>query len=115
MDVEHLWQYSENERINQIPRNAAGSGTSETGNAAAAGAAVTINNPLLAHVGQGCDDTTSPSVIANLCNVADHRLYKIVKWCKSLPLFKHISVGICVVLGWKRVGQCILTSGDHLN
>ncbi|EAA05755.5 AGAP009399-PA, partial [Anopheles gambiae str. PEST] len=32
--------------------------------------------------------------IANLCNIADHRLYKIVKWCKSLPLFKHISVRI---------------------
>jgi len=28
----------------------------------------------------------------NLCNIADHRLYKIVKWCKSLPLFKNISV-----------------------
>ncbi|RWS05837.1 nuclear hormone receptor FTZ-F1 beta-like protein [Dinothrombium tinctorium] len=28
----------------------------------------------------------------NLCNIADNRLYKIVKWCKSLPLFKDISM-----------------------
>lgn len=28
----------------------------------------------------------------NLCNIADHRLYKIVKWCKSLPLFREIQV-----------------------
>ena len=28
-----------------------------------------------------------------LCNIADHRLYKIVKWCKSLPLFREI--GVC--------------------
>uniref|UniRef100_A0A0K8T693 Nuclear hormone receptor FTZ-F1 beta n=1 Tax=Lygus hesperus TaxID=30085 RepID=A0A0K8T693_LYGHE len=31
-------------------------------------------------------------LMANLCNIADHRLYKIVKWCKSLPLFKNISI-----------------------
>ena len=28
----------------------------------------------------------------DLCNIADHRLYKIVKWCKSLPLFREIQV-----------------------
>ncbi|RWS29868.1 nuclear hormone receptor FTZ-F1 beta-like protein [Leptotrombidium deliense] len=28
----------------------------------------------------------------SLCNIADNRLYKIVKWCKSLPLFKDISM-----------------------
>lgn len=34
----------------------------------------------------------STDFIQNLCSIADHRLYKIVKWCKSLPLFKYISV-----------------------
>lgn len=94
MDVEHLWQYSENERINQAPRASATatSAAPAVGDAAAAAPlVVTINNPLLANVSQAGGDT-NPSVIANLCNVADHRLYKIVKWCKSLPLFKHISV-----------------------
>ncbi|XKL68073.1 hypothetical protein PGB90_003564 [Kerria lacca] len=56
MEVEHLWQYNENETPN-IKTNA--------------------NNP---------------DFLANLCNIADHRLYKIVKWCKSLPLFKNISI-----------------------
>ena len=27
-----------------------------------------------------------------LCDIADSRLYRIVKWCKSLPLFKNITV-----------------------
>lgn len=30
--------------------------------------------------------------LSNLCNIADNRLYKIVKWCKSLPLFREIGV-----------------------
>lgn len=81
MDVEHLWQMNEAElaRLNQPTT--------------AGGAAVDLsNNPLLASA--GIDQSNSnPDQIANLCNIADHRLYKIVKWCKSLPLFKHISVG----------------------
>lgn len=31
-------------------------------------------------------------LLSSLCNIADHRLYKIVKWCKSLPLFRDIAV-----------------------
>ena len=27
--------------------------------------------------------------------MADQRLYKLVKWCKSLPLFKNIMVSLC--------------------
>ncbi|KAG8200425.1 hypothetical protein JTE90_000508 [Oedothorax gibbosus] len=30
--------------------------------------------------------------LSNLCNIADNRLYKIVKWCKSLPLFREIGM-----------------------
>ncbi|RZF46433.1 hypothetical protein LSTR_LSTR012508 [Laodelphax striatellus] len=58
MEVEHLWQYNEQE--NRPSRS---------------------SNP-----GSG------PDFLSNLCNIADHRLYKIVKWCKSLPLFKNISI-----------------------
>ncbi|XP_044595015.1 nuclear hormone receptor FTZ-F1 beta isoform X1 [Cotesia glomerata] len=41
-----------------------------------------------------------PDPLSNLCNIADHRLYKIVKWCKSLPLFKNISIDdqICLLI-----------------
>lgn len=81
MDVEHLWQYNESEltRLNQTPPvSMAGSNPA--------------TNPLLASAGLANGDSSNPDLIANLCNVADHRLYKIVKWCKSLPLFKHISV-----------------------
>ncbi|CAG0888049.1 unnamed protein product [Cyprideis torosa] len=30
--------------------------------------------------------------LSSLCHIADHRLYKIVKWCKSLPLFHYIQI-----------------------
>lgn len=90
MDVEHLWQYNEGElsRLNQ-PATAG----ADSGNLSA--------NPLLASTGLSSNgENTNPDLIANLCTVADHRLYKIVKWCKSLPLFKHISIDdqICLLI-----------------
>lgn len=77
MDVEHLWQYNENElsRLNQTQTNTDPS-----------------KNPLLSSAGLINGENANSDLIANLCSVADHRLYKIVKWCKSLPLFKNISV-----------------------
>jgi len=85
MDVEHLWQYNEAElsRLNQP----VAAGTS------ASSASSISSNPLLASAGLN-GDNSNPDLIANLCNIADHRLYKIVKWCKSLPLFKNISVRV---------------------
>lgn len=48
----------------------------------------------------GSSSTQQPDFLSNLCNIADHRLYKIVKWCKSLPLFKNISIDdqICLLI-----------------
>lgn len=92
MDVEHLWQYNESElsRLNQPPPlPQSGSGTSSSSSSAS----INPTNPLLVSAGLNSDNS-NPDLIANLCNVADHRLYKIVKWCKSLPLFKHITVGV---------------------
>lgn len=79
MDVEHLWQYNEQElqRLNQTPKNTSTESLKR--------------NPLLASAGLN-GENSSPDMIITLCNIADHRLYKIVKWCKSLPLFKNISV-----------------------
>lgn len=37
-------------------------------------------------------DASSGDFLSNLINTADHRLYKIVKWCKSLPLFSEVIV-----------------------
>lgn len=74
MEVEHLWQYNESE-LNRLGKS--------TGSPSA--------NPLLAASGITAQNS-SPDFLADLCNIADHRLYKIVKWCKSLPLFKNISV-----------------------
>lgn len=87
MDVEHLWKFNEAEitKLNQNQMNG-----SNRGDGAGTSSATLATNPLLAGLTNG--DDTNPDLIANLCSVADHRLYKIVKWCKSLPLFKNISV-----------------------
>ncbi|XP_037300564.1 nuclear hormone receptor FTZ-F1 beta-like isoform X1 [Manduca sexta] len=81
MDVEHLWQYNESE-LNRLGKS--------PGSPSA--------NPLLAASGITAQNS-SPDFLADLCNIADHRLYKIVKWCKSLPLFKNISIDdqICLL------------------
>uniref|UniRef100_A0A1B6DMQ3 Nuclear hormone receptor FTZ-F1 beta n=1 Tax=Clastoptera arizonana TaxID=38151 RepID=A0A1B6DMQ3_9HEMI len=62
MEVEHLWQYNEQE-----------------------------HKPSSASV-PGNNHPNGQDFLSNLCNIADNRLYKIVKWCKSLPLFKNISI-----------------------
>ncbi|XP_060810355.1 nuclear hormone receptor FTZ-F1 beta [Amyelois transitella] len=82
MEVEHLWQYNESE-LNRLGKS--------TGSPSA--------NPLLAASGITAQNS-SPDFLADLCNIADHRLYKIVKWCKSLPLFKNISIDdqICLLI-----------------
>lgn len=97
MDVEHLWQYNESElsRLNQPPAQTNASGGVGGGGSCSSSTSTSGNpatNPLLVSAGLTNGDNTNPDLIANLCNVADHRLYKIVKWCKSLPLFKHITV-----------------------
>ncbi|XP_076359943.1 nuclear hormone receptor FTZ-F1 beta-like isoform X2 [Tachypleus tridentatus] len=60
MSVEHLWHCSENE-MTKIPDQLDDKSTDGD-----------------------CD------LLTTLCKIADNRLYKIVKWCKSLPLFKEI-------------------------
>ncbi|KAL7738751.1 hypothetical protein ACLKA6_010398 [Drosophila palustris] len=113
MDVEHLWQYTDAElaRINQPLSSFATGGSSSssgggTGSGSGSGGHHTANaqqmtNPLLASAGLSSNgENANPDLIAHLCNVADHRLYKIVKWCKSLPLFKNISIDdqICLLI-----------------
>lgn len=88
MDVEHLWKFSEAE-INKLNQSQILNNEGRNDGAGTSSATLAAN-PLLA--GLTNSEDTSPDLIANLCNVADHRLYKIVKWCKSLPLFKNISV-----------------------
>lgn len=73
MSVEHLWYYSEGEM-----QKVSGS-TSQAKPSEAA---------------------SNSDFFSSLCNIADHRLYKIVKWCKSLPLFRNVSIDdqICLLL-----------------
>lgn len=98
MDVEYLWQYNENE-LTRLNQQATSSNDQATSSSAASSEAIK-NNPFLASAGV-TNDNSSPDMIATLCKIADHRLYKIVKWCKSLPLFKNISVSCDVAIVFK--------------
>ncbi|XP_049804888.1 nuclear hormone receptor FTZ-F1 beta isoform X1 [Schistocerca nitens] len=73
MDVEHLWHYNDQE----IQKLAEHSSSSNSSNGSSSTSASSNNGP---------------DFLSNLCNIADHRLYRLVKWCKSLPLFKNISI-----------------------
>ncbi|KNC22762.1 Nuclear hormone receptor FTZ-F1 beta, partial [Lucilia cuprina] len=100
MDVEHLWQYTDAElaRLNQPLTSSSSSASINSNSTDSSAAANQMTNPLLASA--GLSSSTNPDLIAHLCKVADHRLYKIVKWCKSLPLFKNISIDdqICLLI-----------------
>lgn len=87
MDVEHLWHYNEME-LNKLNTDNKDSVSK-------------VSHPFLVESGLAgsADASSGLDFVANLCNIADHRLYKIVKWCKSLPLFKNISVS-------QRYGRC---------
>lgn len=94
MDVEHLWHYNEME-LNKL------STEGHLGKEGSSGAVHNLStHPLLAGTALAGSTDTNPDFVANLCNIADHRLYKIVKWCKSLPLFKNISIDdqICLLI-----------------
>nr|XP_023023818.1 nuclear hormone receptor FTZ-F1 beta-like [Leptinotarsa decemlineata] len=94
MDVEHLWHYNETE-LNKL------STEGHLGKEGSSGAVHNLStHPLLAGTALAGSTDTNPDFVANLCNIADHRLYKIVKWCKSLPLFKNISIDdqICLLI-----------------
>lgn len=93
MDVEHLWKFNEAE-ITKLNQNQVNGSNSNRNDGAGTSSATLSTNPLLASAGLANGDNSNPDLIANLCSVADHRLYKIVKWCKSLPLFKNISVSL---------------------
>ena len=41
---------------------------------------------------------TEENMVQTLTNMADRRLFKLVKWCKSLPLFKNILVSSLISL-----------------
>lgn len=73
MSVEHLWYYSEGD-VQKMPSVSLQSKPSEA--------------------------TNNSDFFSSLCNIADHRLYKIVKWCKSLPLFRHVSVSKVSRIWW---------------
>lgn len=82
VSVEHLWHYTDRE-ISRL--------SEQFGNKVSATGATALDT--------GGPDSPStlgadggPSLLSSLCNIADHRLYKIVKWCKSLPLFREIQV-----------------------
>nr|CAD7426116.1 unnamed protein product [Timema monikensis] len=75
MDVEHLWHYNGQEAHKMSANNSNSSSSSNNSG----------NN-------SNSSSSSNNQDFVSMCNIADHRLYRLVKWCKSLPLFKNISI-----------------------
>ncbi|KYN30550.1 Nuclear hormone receptor FTZ-F1 beta [Trachymyrmex septentrionalis] len=119
MDVEHLWHYNDNDRISgavecssndssNVDTSSRRGETASPTDSILTGASdqhstngntTNNSNSQIASNSNG-NSAQHPDFLSNLCNIADHRLYKIVKWCKSLPLFKNISIDdqICLLI-----------------
>ncbi|XP_046415565.1 nuclear hormone receptor FTZ-F1 beta [Neodiprion pinetum] len=101
MDVEHLWHYNDNDRTTSA-QSSSSSSKSEQPRPSSAGPQNTDHDQQHppSNANTNANSSQHPDFLSNLCNIADHRLYKIVKWCKSLPLFKNISIDdqICLLI-----------------
>ncbi len=99
MDVEHLWFSSSRAAAAGSAGAGARAPDANANETTAAAAAVAAASSSAAEGEDG--DNNNPQ---NLTVMADKRLYKLVKWCKSLPLFKNILVSV----DWQGKGRLFL-------
>lgn len=93
MEVEHLWQYSYSNLAEESPSLCSSAPKVSPSNSSNSSKTTPLSTPTpSSSTPSASKATASPDFLSKLCNIADNRLYKIVKWCKSLPLFKHISI-----------------------
>lgn len=88
MNVEHLWHCNESDGSAQQHRSSTASSSSSSSSRATSNKAGADSGSNHNHGGTAAEGDS----VSSLCSIADHRLYKIVKWCKSLPLFKNIQI-----------------------
>lgn len=89
-----------NGRGDSTPCTAGSTSTSASDQRSTNGNTANNSNPQIGNNSNSNSTQHPDPQVSNLCNIADHRLYKIVKWCKSLPLFKNISIDdqICLLI-----------------
>lgn len=102
MNVEHLWfsskvQASSDTRLEDkgIPRRGVlppPSGSTSPGPGGPSSSHGALCSGGEGSGGPGASSRKGEDIVQTLTMMADQRLYKLVKWCKSLPLFKNILV-----------------------
>ena len=102
MNVEHLWHCNEQDGQQQQQHRNSSSASVPTPPTSTSARTPNGSDPAASVTSNGANPTPPPpqpsaapaegDSVSSLCSIADHRLYKIVKWCKSLPLFKNIQV-----------------------
>ena len=94
MDVEHLWHYNDQEMQKMTAHGGSSSSSSSSSTSSNSSSSSSSSTSSNGSNNNGNSEATNSDsdFLSNLCNIADHRLYRLVKWCKSLPLFKNISV-----------------------
>ena len=101
MNVEHIW-FNKKEHLSQDPKEQAMTGSSLGGRHSPSSQepSTSYGTRELCSGGEGSSSSgvtpkQGEDTFQTLTILADQRLYKLVKWCKSLPLFKKILVCIC--------------------
>jgi nuclear receptor subfamily 5 group A protein 3 len=94
MDVEHLWHYNDQEMQKMTAHGGSSSSSSSSSTSSNSSSSSSSSTSSNGSNNNGNSEATNSDsdFLSNLCNIADHRLYRLVKWCKSLPLFKNISI-----------------------
>jgi len=99
MNVEHLWFSTKLQGQQDTGHSTKLQGQQDTGHRhkselVSTSLSANTDHSSICSGGEGLvgDSGRSPDAVSTLTMMADQRLYKLVKWCKSLPLFKNIVI-----------------------
>ena len=94
MNVEHLWFSNKMGPPSDTKLDEKGILTKSDGSGSPAIGCVSSSQASPGQVGEATGSDKGEDIVQTLTRMADQRLYKLVKWCKSLPLFKNILVSV---------------------
>lgn len=119
MNVEHLWFSNKMGPPSDTKLDEKGILPKSDGVGSPAIGCVSSSQASPGQVGEATGSDKGEDIVQTLTRMADQRLYKLVKWCKSLPLFKNILIDDQIALlinAWCEllVLSCCYRSMPHL-
>lgn len=119
MNVEHLWFSNKMGPPSDTKLDEKGILPKLDGSGSPAIGCVSSSQASPGQIGEATGSDKGEDIVQTLTRMADQRLYKLVKWCKSLPLFKNILIDDQIALlinAWCEllVLSCCYRSMPHL-